>query len=68
MERSKADDRSAYAQATKRRDGAMREMLGMGAEPVGHAEGDKPHKPQESTSSSELPAAGTAPAPGRLTQ
>ena len=27
MEKFKADDRSAYAQATKRRDGAMREMF-----------------------------------------
>ena len=46
MEKFKADDRSAYAQATKRRDGAMREMLGMGSDPVGHAEADKHHKPQ----------------------
>lgn len=45
MEKFKADDRSAYAQSTKRRDGAMREMLGMGSDPVGHAEGDN-YKPQ----------------------
>ena len=68
MEKFKADDRSAYAQATKRRDGAMREMLGMGSDPVGHAEGDQHHKPQESTSSGEWPAAGAATAPGGLTQ
>jgi hypothetical protein len=68
MEKFKADDRSAYAQATKRRDGAMREMLGMGSDPVGHAEGDKHHEPQESTSSGEWSAARTAPAPSGLTQ
>jgi RNA polymerase sigma factor (sigma-70 family) len=33
MERSKAENRSAFAQAIKRRDGAMRGMLGMGPEP-----------------------------------
>jgi hypothetical protein len=60
MEKFKADDRSAYAQATKRRDGAMREMLGMGSDPVGYAEDDKHHKPQESTSTGEWPVAGTA--------
>jgi hypothetical protein len=41
MERSKIENRSAFAQAIKRRDGAMRGMLGMGSEPVGHAE-DEP--------------------------
>jgi hypothetical protein len=46
MERSKAENRSAFAQAIKRRDGAMREMFGMGSDPLGHAEDDKPHKPQ----------------------
>jgi hypothetical protein len=46
MERSKTENRSAFAQAIKRRDGAMREMLGMGSDPVGHAEADKHHKPQ----------------------
>jgi hypothetical protein len=46
MERSKTENRSAFAQAIKRRDGAMREMLGMRSDPVGHAEGDKRHKPQ----------------------
>ena len=46
MERSKTENRSAFAQAIKRRDGAMREMLGMGSDPVGHAEGDNHHKPQ----------------------
>jgi RNA polymerase sigma-70 factor, ECF subfamily len=33
MERSKTENRSAYAQAMKRRDGAMRGMLGMGQAP-----------------------------------
>jgi hypothetical protein len=46
MERSKTENRSAFAQAIKRRDGAMREMLGMGSDLVGHAEGDEHHKPQ----------------------
>jgi hypothetical protein len=46
MERSKTENRSAFAQAIERRDGVMREMLGMGSDPVGHAEGDKRHKPQ----------------------
>jgi hypothetical protein len=46
MERSKTENRSAFAQAIKRRDGVVREMLGMGSDPVGHAEGDKRHKPQ----------------------
>jgi hypothetical protein len=44
MERSKTENRSAFAQAIKRRDGVMREMLGMGSDPVGHAEGDKHHR------------------------
>jgi hypothetical protein len=44
MERSKTENRSAFAQAIKRRDGVMREMLGMGSDPVGHAECDKHHK------------------------
>jgi hypothetical protein len=38
MERSKTENRSAFAQAIERRDGAMRGMLGMGSDPVGHAE------------------------------
>ena len=46
MEGSKTENRSAFAQAIKRRDGAMSEMLGMGSDPVGHAEGNKQHKPQ----------------------
>jgi hypothetical protein len=46
MELSKTENRSAFAQAIKRRDGAMRDMLGMGSDPVGHAEDDRPHKPQ----------------------
>ena len=46
MERSKTENRSAFAQAIKRRDGVVREMLGMRSDPVGHAEGDKRHKPQ----------------------
>jgi hypothetical protein len=41
MERSKIENRSAFAQAIKRRDGAMRGMLGMGSDPGGHAE-DEP--------------------------
>jgi hypothetical protein len=46
MERSKTENRSALAQAIKRRDGAMRDVLGMGSDPVGHAEDDKRHPPQ----------------------
>jgi hypothetical protein len=46
MERSKTENRSAFAQAIKRRDGVMREMLGMGSDPVGRAEGDKHREPQ----------------------
>ena len=46
MELFKTDNRSAFAQAIKRRDGAMRDMLGMGSDPVGYAERDKSHKPQ----------------------
>ena len=38
MERSKTENRSAFAQAIERRDGVMRGMLGMGSDPVGHAE------------------------------
>jgi hypothetical protein len=41
MELSKTENRSAFAQAIDRRDGAMREMLGMGSDPVGYAERDK---------------------------
>jgi hypothetical protein len=41
MELFRTDNRSAFAQAIKRRDGVMREMFGMGSEPVGHAE-DEP--------------------------
>jgi hypothetical protein len=48
MELSKTDNGSAFAQATKRRDGAMRDMLGMGSDPVGHAEYEQRHKPQVS--------------------
>ena len=46
MELFRTDNRSAFAQAIKRRDGVMREMFGMGSEPVGHAEAEQPHKPQ----------------------
>jgi hypothetical protein len=46
MESSKTDNRSAFAQAIRRRDGAMRDILGMGADQVGHAEVDERHKPQ----------------------
>jgi len=45
MERSRTENRSAFAQAIKRRDGAMREMLGMESDSVGHGEGDNHHKP-----------------------
>jgi hypothetical protein len=45
MERSKTENRSAFAQAIKRRDDAMRGMLGMGSDPVG-TEVDKRHTPQ----------------------
>ena len=38
MELSKTENRSAFAQAIDRRDGAMRDMLGMGSDPVGHAQ------------------------------
>jgi hypothetical protein len=47
MELSKTDNRSAFAEAIKRRDGALRDMLGMGSDPVG-TEVDKLHKPQVS--------------------
>jgi hypothetical protein len=46
MELSKSDNRSAFAEAIKRRDGAMRDMLGMGPDQVGHAQDEKPRKPQ----------------------
>jgi len=46
MERPKTESRSAFAQAIKRRNGVVRDMPGMGSDPVGHAEGDKRHKPQ----------------------
>jgi hypothetical protein len=45
MELSKAGNRSSFAQAIKRRDDAMRDILGMGSGPVG-TEVDKRHKPQ----------------------
>jgi hypothetical protein len=35
METSKTENRTAFAQAMKRRDGAMRDMFGMGSAPVG---------------------------------
>ena len=41
MELSKTENQSAIAQAIERRDGAMRDMLGMGSDPVGHTQ-DKP--------------------------
>jgi hypothetical protein len=46
MELSKTENRTAFAQAITRRDGAMRDILGMGADQVGHAEVDERHKPQ----------------------
>jgi hypothetical protein len=45
MERSQTENQSAFAQAIKRRDGVMREMLGMGPDPVGTPK-DKHHEPQ----------------------
>ena len=45
MELSEPDNRLVLAQAIKRRDGAMRDILGMGSDPVG-AEEERPHKPQ----------------------
>ena len=41
MELSKTENQSAIAQAIERRDGAMREMFGMGSDPVGHAEDEQ---------------------------
>ena len=41
MESSKTDNRSAFVQAINRRDGAMRDMHGIGSDPVGHTQ-DKP--------------------------
>jgi hypothetical protein len=38
MELSKTENRSAIAQAIKRRDGATRDILGMGSDPIDHAE------------------------------
>jgi hypothetical protein len=46
MELSKTENQSAIAQAIERRDGALRDILGMGSDPVGHAEDEQPHKPQ----------------------
>ena len=42
MELFKTDNRSAFAQAIKRRDGAMRDMLGIRSDSVRHAEDDEP--------------------------
>ena len=41
MELSKTNNRSVFAEAIKRRDGAMRGMLGKGSDPVGHPQ-DEP--------------------------
>jgi hypothetical protein len=46
MERSKTENRSAFAQAIKRRDGVVREMLGMESDPVGRVDGGKHDVPQ----------------------
>ena len=46
MENSSSENRSAFARAIERREGAMREMLGMGPQPVGHVEGDRHREPQ----------------------
>ena len=45
MELFKTDNRSAIAQAIKRRDDALRGILGMGSDPVGTDDG-KRHQPQ----------------------
>ena len=42
MELSKTENQSAFAQAIKRRDDAMRDMLGIQSDPVRHAEDDEP--------------------------
>jgi hypothetical protein len=41
QERSKTENRSAFAQAMKRRNGAVRGMLGMGSEPDNDPEVDE---------------------------
>jgi hypothetical protein len=46
MELSKTENQSAFAQAIKRRDGAMRNLLGMGSGPVG-AEDEQSHQRPE---------------------
>jgi hypothetical protein len=46
METSKTENRTAFAEAIKRRDGALRDILGMGSDQVGHAENEHPHKSQ----------------------
>ena len=46
MELIKTDNRSAFAEAIQPRDGALRQMLGMGSDPVGHGEDEQPHQPQ----------------------
>ena len=46
MERSKTENRSAFAQTIKRRDGAVREMLGMESDPIGRVDGNKHDVPQ----------------------
>jgi hypothetical protein len=46
MEPSKTDNSSAFERWIKRRDGAMRGMLGMGADPASHAEVDNRNKLQ----------------------
>ena len=45
MERAKTENRSAFAQAIKRREGAMREMLGMGLDPVRQVDADRRDMP-----------------------
>jgi hypothetical protein len=46
MELSKTENQSATAQAIERRDGPLRDILGMGSDPAGHAKDEAPHKPQ----------------------
>jgi hypothetical protein len=46
MARFDSENRSAFAQAIWRREGVMREMLGMGPSPAGPAEDDRHPEPR----------------------
>jgi hypothetical protein len=46
MVRSESENRSAFAQAIRRRERVMREMFGMGARPAGPAEDDRRPEPR----------------------